>query len=281
MTLRYLDVRWSNICNLKCRSCSATYSSSWAKEDGKKNVYIFAGGENNDKLFADFEKHFDTIEEFYFAGGEPLLMDTHYKILDYLISNGKHNVKLRYNTNLTSLKYKGKSITHYWKQFSNVQVFASLDHYGERAEYIREGTDWKTVEQNLQEIKLETPHVDLQVSTVVSVFNVSTLTDFIDYLLDNLFNIDKFKPQFYNIINPEYYSFDVIENKQEIINKLKEKTYNKHIDQQLNNVVNALTSSQYNDTLYREFRYITDMYDIKRNQNFLTTFPELELVGSR
>jgi radical SAM protein with 4Fe4S-binding SPASM domain len=35
ITLRYLDVRWSNICNLKCRSCSATYSSSWAKEDRK------------------------------------------------------------------------------------------------------------------------------------------------------------------------------------------------------------------------------------------------------
>ena len=53
MNLKYFDIRWSNICNFKCRSCSSTYSSSWATEDNSighnKKVFIFAGGDSNDE----------------------------------------------------------------------------------------------------------------------------------------------------------------------------------------------------------------------------------------
>ena len=56
MNLKYFDVRWSNICNFKCRSCGSLYSSSWAAENNKQNniqkeVFIFAGGKNNDDLY--------------------------------------------------------------------------------------------------------------------------------------------------------------------------------------------------------------------------------------
>jgi hypothetical protein len=67
MNLRYFDIRWSNICNFKCRSCSSTYSSSWATEDNargnRKKVFIFAGGDNNDDLYNQFLPHFKNIEE--------------------------------------------------------------------------------------------------------------------------------------------------------------------------------------------------------------------------
>src|SRR5210317_357263 len=162
MKLRYLDVRWSNICNFKCRSCSSTYSSSWATEDGKDKVYIFAGGDTNDDLYKQFEPHFDTIEEFYFAGGEPLLTDKHYDILEYLIKNNRTEVKLRYNTNMSVLRYKDKNVLDLWKQFSNVYIGASLDSWSNRAEYIRHGTNWNNIEINLRKIRKEAPHIHLQ-----------------------------------------------------------------------------------------------------------------------
>ena len=66
MDLRYFDVRWSNICNFKCRTCSATYSSNWAVEDNQhgdnKPVYIFAGGDSNDSLYNQFKPHFKNIK---------------------------------------------------------------------------------------------------------------------------------------------------------------------------------------------------------------------------
>ena len=94
MKLRYMDVRWSNICNFKCRTCSATFSSSWAQEDGKENIFIFAGGDNNDSLYEQFLPYYKDIDVFYFAGGEPLLTDKHYDILEYLIENNRTDVTL-------------------------------------------------------------------------------------------------------------------------------------------------------------------------------------------
>ena len=98
MKLKYLDIRWSNICNFKCRSCSSTYSSSWATEDNKqgqnKQVFIFAGGKNNDLLYEQIKPYIAEVKEIYFAGGEPLLMDKHYDILEHLIATGNTNIKI-------------------------------------------------------------------------------------------------------------------------------------------------------------------------------------------
>ena len=35
MKMRYFDIRFSNICNFKCRSCGSEFSSQWALEDKK------------------------------------------------------------------------------------------------------------------------------------------------------------------------------------------------------------------------------------------------------
>lgn len=281
--LRYLDVRWSNICNFKCRSCSATYSSSWAKEDGKENIYIFAGGESNDNLYQQFKPHFDTIEEFYFAGGEPLLMDKHYDILEYLVDQNRTDVRLRYNTNLSSLRYKNKDVLEYWKKFKNVYVGASLDSWSTRAEYIRGGTDWNVIEKNLRLMAKEVPHVNLQTNTVVSLFNVLTIPEFLDYLIENnLVNEKKFKPHFYNIMNPDFYSFKVLPNefKSLAIEKLQQYITDKNGDIQygIQGIINGLQSSNYDPLLKEQLQLRTNYYDSLRNQNFLETFPELNKV---
>jgi MoaA/NifB/PqqE/SkfB family radical SAM enzyme len=282
MTLKYFDVRWSNICNFKCRSCSSTYSSSWATEDNargyEKRVFIFAGGNNNDELYDQFLPHFADIEEFYFAGGEPLLTDKHYDILEYLISIGKTDVRIQYNTNLSNLKYKEKSVLELWKHFPNIQVYASLDSWGERAEYIREGTDWSVIESNLKLITKQLPHVQLQMSSVISALNVITLPEFLDYIIESkLFNVDTFKPSLYNLINPHFYSFSIINDnlKSNIIEKLSTVTYSPAIDDQIKNVILSLKSSKYNKDLYLEFIKVTREFDLLRNRNFENTFPEL------
>lgn len=278
--LRYLDIRWSNICNFKCRSCSGTYSSSWAQEEGRKNVYIFAGGQNNDNLYKQFLPHFDTIEEFYFAGGEPLLTDKHYDILEYLIEQGRTDVKLRYNTNLSMLKYKNKNVLDMWKKFTNVYVGASLDHYGARAEYIRHGTDWNIIEKNLKEIRQQAPHVNLQTNTVVSLFNVFTLPEFIQYLIDNnLVDKEKYQPHFYNIMNPDFYGFGMLPDnfKEQVVNKLQQfmSEHNDNMKYAIQNIINGLASSIYDPGLKDKFLTKTEFYDSLRKENFDQTFPEL------
>lgn len=282
-SLKYFDVRWSNICNFKCRSCSATYSSSWATEDNNKNykqkVFIFAGGANNDELYNQFQPYFTQIEKFYFAGGEPLLTDKHYDILNYLIDNNRTHVKLIYNTNLSNLEFKGQSVIDLWNKFSQVEIRASLDSWGDRAEYIRDGTNWAKIETNIKQIQKYAPHVNLQINCVVSVFNIATVPEFLSYLTDNkIFNITKFDPHFYNIINPLYYSADVIPNdiKDNVIKKLKNFHLTDHVRMKLKDTVLYLENSTYNKNLHRKFLENTDTYDTIRNQNFVKTFPELK-----
>jgi MoaA/NifB/PqqE/SkfB family radical SAM enzyme len=283
MNLRYFDIRWSNICNFKCRSCSSTYSSSWATEDNarghNKKVFIFAGGNNNDALYNQFLPHFKNIEEFYFAGGEPLLTDKHYDILEYLISIGKTNVTLKYNTNLSNLKYKNKSVIDLWKHFPNIQIGASLDSWGTRAEYIREGTDWEIIKDNLRSIKQHVPQVQLYITTVVSAFNVSTLPEFFNHMLESkLFSIKDLDSSVYNLLNPEFYSFSILNNelKSAIIDKLSKARFNATIDNRIQYVISSLKNSTYDEQALQEFKKITTEYDLIRNRNFLETFPELK-----
>ena len=279
MDLKYLDIRWSNICNFKCRSCSSTYSSSWATEDNKhghtKPVFILSGGENNDYLLSQIKPHLANIREFYFAGGEPLLTDKHYEILDYLIEIGNTDVKLRYNTNLSNLHYKDKSVIDYWKQFSRVEVYASLDSWGNRAEYIREGTVWEEIETNVLKIRQEAPAVKLGVSSVVSAFNVATLIPFLDKITDMFGN--NLNLNFYNLINPHYYSTSIIPDnlRESIIEKLENTRYNNSINRQLDNVITHLKNSVYSEELRLEFLNVTDHYDEIRNRHFVEIFPEL------
>ena len=282
MNLRYFDIRWSNICNFKCRSCSSTYSSSWATEDNNrgdnKKVFIFAGGNTNDDLYNQFLPHFKNIEEFYFAGGEPLLTDKHYDILEYLISTGKTDVKLHYNTNLSNLKYKDTSVISLWKYFSDVQVHASLDSWSNRAEYIREGTEWDVIEANVRLITNQLPQVQLYTTTVVSSFNVSTLPEFFTYILESkLFDINNLNPSLYTLINPDFYSFSILndELKLNIIDKLSKVKFSPTIDDQLQNIILSLKKSKYNEQLLEEFKKVTLEYDTLRNRKFLETFPEL------
>jgi radical SAM protein with 4Fe4S-binding SPASM domain len=281
MQLKYLDIRWSNICNFKCRSCSSTYSSSWATEDNKqgqkKTVFIFAGGQNNDSLYEQIKPHISEVKEIYFAGGEPLLTDKHYDILKHLIDTNNTDIKIRYNTNLSSLSFKNISVIDLWQKFSNVHLNVSLDSWGDRAEYIRDGTEWNTLVENINTVKINCPRVHLGVVSVISAFNVYTLPEFTDYLLDNKL-VKASSVSFYSIINPSFYSFDIFDNqtKISIIKKLSERNYNSYIKTQIDNVIRQLESSTANDDLRRQFKHTTDHYDSIRNRTVTDTFPELK-----
>jgi hypothetical protein len=129
-------------------------------------------------MWEQLEPHLDYVEQIYFAGGEPLLMEEHYNILDELVRRGRFDVRLIYNTNFTHTDLKGKSVFEYWKQFKSVAVGASLDAMGPRAEYIRKGTDWAVVEQNRRDMIAVCPKVDFYISPTLSIMNAWHLPDF-------------------------------------------------------------------------------------------------------
>lgn len=177
-----LDIRLNNICNLKCRTCSGVSSSQLATEEKKlfNNTVNFnktPTTQTRTKVFESIIDYFDTVEEIYFAGGEPLLMEEHYRILDRLLSAGKTDIPIEYNTNFTHLKFKNKNILDYWKKFSNITVGASLDGHGTVFEYARHGAKWEDIEKNLLELKHQCPHVKFTVHSTISLLSVESVME--------------------------------------------------------------------------------------------------------
>ena len=184
--MTYWDIRFSNLCNLKCRSCGHIFSSQWYQDQAKlaggdwkaRNTVLNYAGRTETDMWTQLEPHLDYVEQIYFAGGEPLLMEEHYQILDELVRRKRFDVRLIYNTNFTHTDLKGRSVFEYWKQFDSVAVGASLDASGARGEYIRKGTDWAVVEQNRREMIEICPKVDFYISPTLSIMNALHLPDF-------------------------------------------------------------------------------------------------------
>jgi radical SAM protein with 4Fe4S-binding SPASM domain len=101
LNLVYWDFRFSNICNFKCRMCGPQLSTGWY-EDTKKMYKILPSDVPQEvdpnKLWSQIEPLFDSVEEIYFAGGEPLIMEEHYRILKKLDEMKKYDVRIRYNS---------------------------------------------------------------------------------------------------------------------------------------------------------------------------------------
>jgi MoaA/NifB/PqqE/SkfB family radical SAM enzyme len=197
MIVKYLDIRSSNLCNMACIMCGSTYSSNWYDDEKilydktsipKKFVNITKETENEiiDNIIND------DIDLVYFAGGEPLISPYHYRLVDELISKGiSKKTKLRYNTNLSTLKYKSIDLTERWSHFKSVEIAASIDMIGEHAEYHRYGTDWKKISKHLHTVRFDIPNVSLSPQITVTALSIGYLPELLTYFIDELEFTDK------------------------------------------------------------------------------------------
>jgi organic radical activating enzyme len=288
MKFRYWDIRFSNICNLKCRSCGSIFSSRWYDDDIKLNNgkplrprVQFAGRNAND-IWEQMEPQIQHLEQIYFAGGEPLIMEEHNRILKKLIETGNTKVRLIYNTNLTELKFKRESVLDLWKQFPKICVAASLDDMGERASIIRSGTDWKSIEQNIQDLKRECPHIDFMISPTLSVMNIWNFVQFHRYMVEQNF----IKPGDFNLNilqSPAEYRIDILPT--EIKEYFKDQ-FQQHIEwlrtqDQLQRATGGFEAAvkfmmaQDRTDLLPDFWETTSDLDWSRNERLIDAVPEL------
>ena len=285
--MRYFDIRFSNICNFKCRTCGSGFSTQWEQEDLKSGVFYakVLPKNNNPKFLQNVIDQIDNMEVAYFAGGEPLITEEHYIILEEMIKRGKTDIKLRYNTNLSNFKYKNKDILDLWSKFEHdVEIYASIDHYGKRAEYIRHGTVWETVEKNFIRAK-HTGFINIQINTVLSAFNYLTIFDFYKYLIDNkMYTPEDNIYTLYNMSTPDFLTCHILppelkeKGNQSIKDAIaymqshgfrKEQIDQLEITEQWVNSKNTWAEHQ------AKFREEVKRLDALRDEDFMETFPEI------
>jgi len=285
--LLYWDFRFSNLCNMKCRMCGSFLSSKWWEDEMK----IYGGSplpkaiiNINDYSQKDINLYLDEfiteVEEIYFAGGEPLLMEEHYYILKKLVEVGNTNLRLRYNTNLGYLKFKQYDNLELWKPFieqdyGNVTIFASIDGYGKSAEYSRKGTKWDVIEENVK--KCLDANINFHVSCTTNIFNVLQIPDFVEYMKS--LGVPHFNIHLNNVLtSPHHYHINILPDdlKQEV-----KKRYIRHLkslDEENTNelrpkyesIFNFLDEplSQTRDQVERALKYTTELLDDGREEKF-------------
>ncbi len=196
MRLKYWDMRFSNICNLKCRSCGPKHSSSWVPDaikiwgkkrymaENKKGLNVVNDIEGQSKL-TFLEDQIQHVERIYFAGGEPMMMDDHWYILDLLKKHKRFDVRIMYNTNMARLDWKGKNVVDYWKLWNpgKIEIWPSLDEYGDRAELVRSGTIWPKTLKNIETIIGLNNDIFIQPGITVGALNVFRLPEIIDHFI--------------------------------------------------------------------------------------------------
>ena len=291
--MTYWDIRFSNLCNLKCRSCGHIFSSQWYQDQAKlaggnwkaQNTVLNYAGRTETDMWEQLEPHLDYVEQIYFAGGEPLLMEEHYQILDELVKRKRFDVRLIYNTTFTHTDLKGNSVFEYWKQFDSVAVGASLDASGARGEYIRKGTDWAVVEQNRREMIEICPAVDFYISPTLSILNAWHLPDFHrDWVAKGLIQAQDLNvnilqdPLHYRIdIAPAAYKGSLMVRYREHIEWLRSQDPLQRATQGFESAATFMTATdntQLIDTFWRK----THELDAIRKENILDVIPELKAL---
>lgn len=220
----------------------------------------------------------------YFAGGEPLITEEHYVLLEEMIRRNRTDIKLRYNTNLSNLKYKNKDLLDLWKNFPKIDLSVSIDHYGKRAEYIRKGTEWEKELENLKKVR-ELDYIDFSINTVVSIFNYYTMDEFYYYLIDNhLLNYRDSSYSLYNMMSPKHLTAHALPKKfkeeartkiSKLYGYLFEKDFRHDQLKQISAMTEWVESKDTWEVHKVKFQAETTILDNIRDEKFIEVFPEL------
>jgi MoaA/NifB/PqqE/SkfB family radical SAM enzyme len=291
--LSYLDIRFNNLCNFKCRSCNPYFSSSIAVEtiqnprlDNMTDPRL-KGLMQNVGVMSEIETHYPYVTNIYFAGGEPMMQEEHWNILKHLVDSGSaKNVSLIYSTNMSKLTFKNQSIFDYWTHFKHVNIRMSIDAEGNRAEYWRDGTVWEEVFNNIKVTKnIQSIH-----SGIHSVISWVTIYSYIELIkkMINEFTSHRHDFTIWCLDAPEEYSLQILPDfKKEEIKKALDDfiEYLQNIDKtnypEVINIINNIENIKI--FMYAKSTVITEktfkkhfMLDKIRNKDFFEYFPEHE-----
>jgi len=302
-----MEIKLNNLCNLKCRMCNPLDSTSWQDWDEvkpfyeKENNYLvptvaklvrkpgqYIGPfDDTDNWWSSLEKLLPYFKRVEFAGGEPLMDPQHYKILDMLKPYGK-NIELKYATNGTTTGIsKGRTIYDYWPNFRSVAVNVSIDGIHSVYDYIRSGSSFATVEENIK-IFQSFPNV----SRVVGAFtaqagNILQAAECIDYFI-NAMDIVFYS---HRVSYPNVLSAQVLPQKlKELaisrLESVSQRIFTFHnvarypilekiTHQQIRDNINYLKARD-QSYLWRDFLDFNRRLDISRNQKLLDAVPEFK-----
>ncbi len=288
--LKYLEIFFSNLCNLSCRMCDITQSSQWAnlyngafvpegmKDDAVDDEYLNEDGRakvepmNFDLALLD-KIDLSNLIEVKILGGEPMITPDHLVFLRRLMQDSKHpeKIKLVYHTNVT--KRPPQVVIDFWKKMQQVEIVCSIDGYGEVNEYQRIGHKWKVIEENVAWYRQLDANIELRIHSTLTPINIWRVNDLANWT-KNI--VPSHKVTFDFAMRPHYLDVSLMPDdaKQQCKEVLDSSTALNQSHKRF--ILAYLDTKSYNKEHWKEFWKKMEAIDKYTNQSLSTVAPQLE-----
>lgn len=261
-----------NYCNIRCIMCSPFKSTNWAAEyernraEFKKINIEFTGyprGAWADADLALLDKVAVDAEMIHFSGGEPLMTRDYLRVLNSVKNPG--NTVLHINSNLQELSEEWIDVLTQFKSHINV----SLEGVGAANDYIRYGSDWQSIVNNIQRLKAR--GIDVGVTHAFGRTSLRALIPLLEFCLEQSMIIT-FTPLRW----PDYLGVcsAPIAERQQFLTELNSRPELKSISgyHRLDEFVQALEHDPYSADLNDQFWEFISTMDRLHNQNYKEIF---------
>ena len=286
---KVIELKFSNLCNLKCVFCLSVCSSLWEHETGLPDLITDNQKLDRNKMSKIFlewlTENFKHIDSIMFLGGEPALQPEFYQIVDLFLNNTPDWVgqkELTFSTNTFypeayRKKFEG-AIQSVLDAGHTVFPRLSLDGVGEKQSYQRTGLKWDKFEYNLlsflQKFNKSTTGIKkIRANIALNILNLVYCDEIVQYL-DSI-GYGDIEPHYNYIVKPEMFYMrhwgnllnDAVEQIQQQ-DFLKHSQYKDHIIK----MASSFTNLEPNLEHIKKTREWIDTYDNKTGFVFDSIF---------
>ena len=278
--------------------CGSWGSTHWHKEDKKlqainpaftRNISNSSARSIDPGLYRNMEDKLSNMERIDFKGGEPLMQEGMYEVLDMLVKNGSaKNVELGYVTNGTKTP---NELLRLWPHFKRVTLNISIEATGKLYQYIR-GSNTQTIEQLEQNLHWYDQfdnvkgHFSVAISTY-SIFDLQNLADWIERVTSSL---KQWKTEIANRTSDSVHWYEKPNQFQILVVDppyLDPNNMPPHIKQRvidcwdkkyhlLDELRERMLVQNYDENKWQLFKQFTNELDKMRGTNILDCVPQLE-----
>jgi organic radical activating enzyme len=218
------------------------------------------------QIIDELVQYSKNIQLISIIGGEPVLMKSHFILLDKLIECGEaKNIDLQYVSNMTLINVNELN-DKYFKNFKSIQLQWSMEGLEKRNEWLRYPTNWKETVNNVKQFQKIVKNGTIFATMTPSILSVYTLKEtcywlYLNRLIDKNFTISNILDKPY-MLHPRHLPNEI---KEEILPKLSKITQKYY---------KLIVMERSEEEFQRALRYFDDL-DQSRGTDWKSTFPEL------
>ena len=186
-----IDVRFGNLCNLRCQICNPHNSSQIERDDAvvarwndvrshRPETNRFGGEEwfKAPAFEAELAEFGGEIRHINLGGGEPSISKPAQRWLEHLIETGRASqIEIYISTNMTNVNPRFFDLV---AQFKRAHVYPSIDGFGPLNDYLRYPSKWHVVERNIERLRAS-PNIEIAIAPVISAYNALSIAHLFDW----------------------------------------------------------------------------------------------------